>query len=215
MTIQDILDGLLISRGAFYHYFDSKQALLEALIDRMGNEADQLLLPIVEDPDLFALEKFRRYFESGARWKSMQKPLIRSLLRMWYTDENAVIRQKMTEVSLRHTARLLEPIIRQGVEEEVFTTHYPEQVAVIVAGVGLSLTDSIVGLVLAPEDVNAMEKLTLILEAYAETVERILGAPPGSVRVFEPGIFEEWFTAVHPESVPGKPGRKGSKKKQE
>ena len=40
MTIQDILDGLPISKGAFYHYFDSKQALLEALIERMLKEAD-------------------------------------------------------------------------------------------------------------------------------------------------------------------------------
>jgi len=31
MSIQDILDALGISKGAFYHYFDSKQALLEAL----------------------------------------------------------------------------------------------------------------------------------------------------------------------------------------
>ena len=33
MTIQDMLDELQISKGAFYHYFGSKQALLEALIE--------------------------------------------------------------------------------------------------------------------------------------------------------------------------------------
>ncbi len=33
MTIQDILSDLQISKGAFYHYFDSKQALLEAIIE--------------------------------------------------------------------------------------------------------------------------------------------------------------------------------------
>ena len=30
MSIQDVLDALEVSKGAFYHYFDSKQALLEA-----------------------------------------------------------------------------------------------------------------------------------------------------------------------------------------
>ena len=35
MTIQDILDGLQISKGAFYHYFDSKHAVLEAVVERM------------------------------------------------------------------------------------------------------------------------------------------------------------------------------------
>ena len=55
MTIQDMLDGLRISKGAFYHYFDSKQAVLEALVERLGEEVVQLLLPIVHDPELASL----------------------------------------------------------------------------------------------------------------------------------------------------------------
>ncbi len=39
MSIQDVLDDVGASRGAFYHYFDSKQALLEAVIERMGDAA--------------------------------------------------------------------------------------------------------------------------------------------------------------------------------
>src|SRR5713226_3435253 len=199
-TIQDILDGLQISRGAFYHYFDSKQALLDALVDRMRKEAEQTLLPIVQDPHLPALQKFRRYFEASARWKTNQKTLIISLLRMWYTDENAFIRQKMTAESLKSTAHLLEPIIRQGIEEKVFTTRFPEQVAVIVAGVALSLTDTIIGLLLSPRpDQATFHKSEIILDAYVDTIERIVGAPSGSLNIFEPDAFKEWFVALEPE----------------
>ena len=202
MTIQDILDELHISRGALYHYFDSKQALLDALVDRMGNEAEQTLLPIVQDPHLPALQKFRRYFEASARWKTHQKTLIISLLRMWYTDENAFIRQKMTSESLKSTAHLLEPIIRQGIQEKVFTTRYPEQVAVIVAGVALSLTDTIIGLFLSPRpDEATFQQAEIILDAYVDTIERIVGAPSGSLNVFEPDAFKEWFVALEPEPV--------------
>ena len=31
MTVQDVLDELDASKGAFYHYFDSKEALLQAV----------------------------------------------------------------------------------------------------------------------------------------------------------------------------------------
>src|SRR5690348_15717460 len=65
MTIQDILDVLRISKGAFYHYFDSKQMLLEALIERIGEGAIQLLLPIVQNPLLPALEKLQRYIATA------------------------------------------------------------------------------------------------------------------------------------------------------
>ena len=69
MTIQDILDDLQISKGAFYHYFDSKQALLEAMIERMGEEMEQFLMLIVHDPMLSALDKFQRFLATANRWK--------------------------------------------------------------------------------------------------------------------------------------------------
>ena len=35
MSVQDVQDELAVSRGAIYHYFRSKEAILEAVIDRM------------------------------------------------------------------------------------------------------------------------------------------------------------------------------------
>jgi TetR/AcrR family transcriptional repressor of nem operon len=58
MSIQDILDELKISKGAFYHYFDSKLALLDGLVERMMDEAVQLLQPIVEAADLPAVRNY-------------------------------------------------------------------------------------------------------------------------------------------------------------
>ncbi len=204
MTVQDILDGLEISRGAFYHYFDSKQALLEALVDRMADDAGQTLLSFVAQPDLPAIEKFRRYLDGSARLKSDQKTLIVGLLRTWYTDENARIRQKLTTGSIERTAALLAPIIRQGIEEGVFTTRFPAQVAEIIAGVALSQLDTILALLLNPQlDQAGVEELQTIQEAYVDTVERVLGAPAGSLRVFGPDAFREWFVALQPEDGAG------------
>jgi AcrR family transcriptional regulator len=189
-----------ISKGSLYHYFESKQALLDALVDRMTKEAVQIFLPVVQDPGLTALQKFRAYFETSARWKSDQKRLIISLMRMWYTHENAFIRQKMTSESLKTTSRLLEPIIRQGIEEKVFTTRFPEQVAVVVTGVALSLTDTFIELLLSPQQDQAIiQEAQITLEAYVDTIERILGAPSGSLNVFDAADFKEWFVALEPE----------------
>jgi TetR/AcrR family transcriptional regulator, transcriptional repressor for nem operon len=197
MTIQDILDDLGISKGAFYHYFPSKEALLEGLVERMGHAAEAVLLPIVQDPNLTAIQKFNRYFKGSAQWKSGQKELIRSLLSIWYGDENAFLRQKIYTLSLAHTSRLLEPMIAQGIEEKVFTTCYPAQAAVIITGVFLNLTDSISGFLLHPHlDQAVYRESSATLEAYVDAIERILGAPQGSLQVFEAEDFKEWFEAV-------------------
>src|SRR2546429_5465696 len=82
MTIQDMLDELQISKGAFYHYFDSKQALLEALIERMLEEVEQLLIPIVQDSHMPAIEKLQRFFPMLARWKTARKTFFLALFRV-------------------------------------------------------------------------------------------------------------------------------------
>jgi len=200
MSIQDILDSLKISRGALYHYFDSKHALLEALIDRMGQQAEQALLPIVQDADLSALQKFYRFFEVSARWKTMQRELIVSLLRMWFTDENALIRQKLAIESTRNMSLVLEPIIRQGIREKVFTTQYPQQVAEIIAGIALNLSDAVIGLLLYPQpDYTTIQKLGNILDAFVDTIERTLGAPTGSLKVFKLEDFKDWWSEIQAE----------------
>jgi len=130
----------------------------------------------------------------------MQKEMIISLLRMWYTDENALIRQKLTSGSIKQIALLLAPVIRQGIQENVFTTRFPEQVAVIVAGVALSFSDTIIELMLSPNpDQATFQKSEIILDAYVDTIERIVGAPSGSLKVFEPDAFKEWWGVLQPE----------------
>src|SRR5215470_8228026 len=84
MTVQDILAELQISKGAFYHYFDSKQALLEALIERILDEAEQLLLLVIQDAQLSALAKLEQFFDKINRYKIAQKDFFLDLLRVWY-----------------------------------------------------------------------------------------------------------------------------------
>src|ERR1700724_1817144 len=52
MSVQDVLDELDASKGAFYHYFDSKQALLEAVVERFADGAIASLAPVLNDPKL-------------------------------------------------------------------------------------------------------------------------------------------------------------------
>src|SRR5579871_3511760 len=69
-SIQDVLDAVGASRGAFYHYFDSKQELLGAMVDRIAEEALAALSPMVDDPHLGAIPKFEQFFGGIARYKT-------------------------------------------------------------------------------------------------------------------------------------------------
>jgi TetR/AcrR family transcriptional repressor of nem operon len=196
MTIQDMLDDLQISKGAFYHYFDSKQAVLEALIERMQEEVEQLLLSIVQDPHLGVLEKLRRFFPMLARWKTARKTFILALLRAWYTDDNALFRQKLRATVVKRVTPLLTGIIRQGIQEGVLTTSYPDQVGEVIVSLVLDLGDTIAWLLLSWEprrdDVRRVEST---VAAYTDALERALGAPTGSLPLVDAQTLKEWFVS--------------------
>jgi AcrR family transcriptional regulator len=197
MTIQDILDALEISKGAFYHYFDSKSAVLEAIIERMQEDVTQVLLPVIDDPDLTALEKLERYFATASQWKIERKAYLIQILRVWYADENAIVRQKVMSSSTRWITPMLGRIIRQGVEEGVFTTPYPDQAGQILLSLFTSFGDTFAGAILESRDGRQTAEFLCAVEtglkAHTEALERMLGAPPGSVRIMDTEMVKAWL----------------------
>jgi len=201
MTIQDILDQLHMSKGAFYHYFDSKVAVLEAVIERMATEqVKPIFLSIVQDPQLPALEKLHQYFYMSTNWKTSNKAFLIQLMKNWYSDENALARQKM----LARTAEQMRPffteIIKQGVREGVFSTPYPEVASEVTINLMYDLAFAS-GQVLMSEDVKQSENLQQVetlYAAYGDVLERILGAPKGSIQLMATEALNVWISSESP-----------------
>jgi AcrR family transcriptional regulator len=197
MTIQTILDTLHISRGALYHYFDSKQTLVEELIERSAIEVEVSLLSIFENPTLTSIQKIQGYFDYSTRWKAQQQELLIGALQNWYSDENAIMRQKLTTKSVKYMARLLEPVIRQGIEEGVMKTRFPAEVAHIFADLTVDLSDRLIELMFSSEP-DSFQRAQVFLDAYFDTIERALGAPAGSFEIVDVGLFKDWFVVKKP-----------------
>lgn len=197
MAIQDILGDLQISRGAFYHYFGSKQELLEALTERMQDEAEQLLIPIVQDPHLTALEKLQHFCATVARWKASQKTAIVALNHAWYSDDNAILLKKIRATGAERSTPLLAAIIHQGVREGVFTPSYPDQAADVVWSLRQGLKDALGSLIISgetkPDDLQRMKSL---VNAFGDAVERVLGAPKDSLQLYAPELLEGWVAPL-------------------
>jgi TetR/AcrR family transcriptional repressor of nem operon len=193
MTIQDILNELRIAKGTLYHYFDSKQALLEALLERMMDEVEQTLLPLVNDPKLAPLDKFHRFFATLNHYRAEQKPFLLELWRVWYTDDNALVRQKARATLVKRVKPLLTMIIRQGVQEGVLTTPYPEQIGGVILSLQQGLEETMAGLLLLDKPQREdLQQIESTIAAYVDALERILGAPGDSLHPVDPAMLKEW-----------------------
>src|SRR5258707_2216104 len=132
MSVQDILDELQISGGAFHHYFDSRGALLDALIERIERESAKPLLPIIHDRHLTAIQKLQGFLSALDRARMAHQQDVIDAARVWYTDSNAIVRQRVDEAIVAQRAPLLAEIVRQGIHEGAFTTPFPEQAVDVV-----------------------------------------------------------------------------------
>ncbi len=194
MSIQDILNELQISKGAFYHYFGSKGDLLEALIERMVQEVEPMILPIVHNPQLSAFEKMHNLFDASARWKTARKDYLMSLMRVWYADENALVRHKTYTRMLKYISTWLATIIRQGIAEGVMTTPHPDQIGEMVLVLMENMGDTFMDLLLADSsEANSLQRAIELVTAYNDALERILGAASGSLNLVDMAILKEWF----------------------
>jgi AcrR family transcriptional regulator len=193
MTTQDILEALQISRGAFYHYFESKQALLMALVERGGEQAEQFMLPIVSDREMSAQDKLLRVFAVLNQHKQANLDLVFAFMRVWYADENALFRQKLYLARVKRLAPLLSQIIQQGVEEGVFTTPFPDQAARTILSLLEDLGYATVELVLVEEGKHPdIPRIIQMGEATADVLERVLGMKPGCLWQSWSEDFSRW-----------------------
>lgn len=196
-SVQDIITEIGIAKGTFYHYFSSKQDLLDAIIERMVEQTVQSLQPLVEDKQLSALEKFERFFSDIADWKIENKTFLLDLMNILYKDENAILRYKAGAASAEKTVPLLAQIIEQGMAEGTFTTECPADIAdiaEIVFHIVQSLSDTLARIIMNQthndDTLAIMERKTTV---YHYAIERTLNAPAGSIKLFDLEQVKPWL----------------------
>ena len=195
--IQDIIGELDIAKGTFYHYFRSKVELLDAVVDRVTTEISFLLKEILES-DNNVIEKFNKVFHDGTLFKVKNIETFSMLVNVLFTDENTVVREKMYKRMVQKNKPIFAAIIKQGIQEGLFNTPYPEDTAEMTLTMGKVLNEGVSRLLLKQDE--TMEHLVDIIakktKLYEDVLERILCAPKGSVRVYLPDDFAQMIRFI-------------------
>jgi AcrR family transcriptional regulator len=182
------------SKGAFYHYFDSKQALLVAIVDRLVDVALVRVATVVDDERLTAVEKFRSYFATIADFKAERREFLLQLMNVWFSDDNAVVREKLRHEQIHRVTPHIASIIRQGVREGSFALADPEQMARVVLSLILDTGDEAGELYLARQagaiDFDTVRRR---FDTYQIALERLLGVAPGELALIDNEMIQLWF----------------------
>ncbi|HLY13729.1 MAG TPA: TetR/AcrR family transcriptional regulator [Candidatus Limnocylindrales bacterium] len=194
LSIQEVIDELGTSKGAFYHYFGSKESLLEAVIERMTDAALALIWPIVDDPKLAAIEKLQLVFSTAAAWKGERKEFFVELLQVWMSAPNSVVREHFRREAADRITPLLTTIIHQGMVEGTFTPTSSDGAAAVLISMLLGANDVASHLFLARQaGTVTFDEVVVRLAAFTEAYERVLGLPVGSWVMLDDETLHLWF----------------------
>ncbi|HKB34676.1 MAG TPA: TetR/AcrR family transcriptional regulator [Candidatus Dormibacteraeota bacterium] len=194
MSIQELLDQLEASKGAFYHYFDSKQALLEAVVVRFADGAMASLAPVLNDPELPALTKLERVFAGIASLKAEQKDLMLAIIEVWNSDGNAIVREKVRRLSERIMIPLFSAVVKQGLDEGTLRVDSPDDTAHVLVALMLGFQLQATDLFIARQSGEiTFEVVQRAVAANTKAFERILGIHEGSLTLTDEKTLRFWF----------------------
>jgi AcrR family transcriptional regulator len=195
-SVDEIIRRAGISKGAFYYYFPSKEAVLEALAERMAVAAIERVQPLLDDPSLNAYERLHRFLQQNRRLKAQQAPEILAMFEALFRPENLALYHHVHGRISRVLSPVMTGIIREGMEDGTFLPGDPEATADILLALTTATHSVVAALINAQTEAEFRAAADAFERRFASqgiVVDRILGLPEGSVEFIEPGFAEAFF----------------------
>ena len=180
-SVQDILTEMNFSKGGFYHHFDSKLAVLEAICEQRAQETCDRAREAA-GAQQGAVNKLNALLHDGALLHSGNAGFVFLLIQVAYREDGALMREKMKQCQLELMQDVLAEILAEGAQtREFFVTDVPTT-AQLVMRLYMQFTDEIALLMAREENEERLcEAMVAKLRVYRTAIERVLVAPFGSV----------------------------------
>jgi AcrR family transcriptional regulator len=170
-TMQDVMRHLGIAKGTIYHYFSSKEALLEAVIDSVAEGEMLRLKKLLENIKGNALERLEQLIMNGSNHDADDDH--DDLLDHLHKNSNAGMHIRLLAKVVTMQAPLYAEQFRLGCKEGIFTTDHPLECAEFLLSGIQFLTD----MGIYPWTLDQLERRW---KAFPKLIENQLSAPDGS-----------------------------------
>ncbi|SFM11950.1 TetR/AcrR family transcriptional regulator [Halanaerobium salsuginis] len=126
-TVKDIAERAGVAKGTFYYYFDTKEDIITALLERRYNHTEEKAKYILENDSYSALEKLekiilRLIFTRRGNFKVYE---------FFKIDENAKFMKERNKEFWNKFIPLFTQVVKEGVASGEFEIEYPEEVTEI------------------------------------------------------------------------------------
>lgn len=168
-STNDILEKVGIARGTLYYHFKSKEEILDAIVERINQQVVERLEEIVRRKEMPVMERL----VLAVRALRVDTELGEELMEQVHKPQNALMHQKMQEVLLNQITPLFQELIEEGMQQGLVQTYFPKETLEMILLYAFIMFDD--------EMEQSEEERNLRIKAFISNVERLLGAPDGSL----------------------------------
>jgi AcrR family transcriptional regulator len=178
-SVDDIIGKMGVAKGLFYYYFDSKEDLLDLIIDRLIADNVAVFEHEASRTGLDTMAKFRAVMAAAAAIRARS----RNLTLFFHKPSNRHLHADIEARAVRLMLPALTALVEQGVREGVFDTKYPEETALAFFAVSSALGHEVYQ---RPEEAFFRRRV----EAALCLIERLLGAKAGTFDFYKKQALE-------------------------
>ncbi len=136
-SVNEIITEVGIAKGTFYHYFKTKEEVLDAVIEKFTEKIRKKAKKIAEDFSLEPQDKLIGIFFS----MNIEEEIGDKLISDMHKPENALMHQKSLSSAIEALTPVLVSVIEEGIRDKVFSCLYPKQYMQIFLASAITLTD--------------------------------------------------------------------------
>jgi AcrR family transcriptional regulator len=200
VSLNDLIADAGVSKGAFYHWFPSKDALIAALAERSAHEGFTVVADALAECSGTALDRLNALLQAAFDTKMKmgtpeQLAAMVSLLR----PDNAHLYGRILTVEEELFRPLLTRLISEGVADGIFDTFDPDGVADMIYGLAARSNTKVLDVVHAADERardHAIGVLTTRFRLHGIAADRILGLPDGSITTLTRAQVETLVAAL-------------------
>jgi len=185
-SINQIIKASNTNKGTFYHYFNSKENLMNFLAEKIISAMIPGVEKIANDPHLNALEKMKKSFTSIKSFKFKNRKKIMLLSQVMYREENLKLRYYINNIAMDLYKPIYTKIIIQGKKEKLFNVDNAEDTAEFMFRSAISMGEMLVPILLQKK--ISIKNITIFIRKvnfYKKIIKKILGIKNNNFNIFD------------------------------
>lgn len=183
-SVQDVLDELNLSKGGFYHHFESKLSLLDAICERRVEGYANACRETIIENSLRGIDKLNAVLSGSSYFRDNTPEFISIMLDVAYRQQQSMLREHMAMATRDKMSAMMGEAIEEGMSENLFFTKFTREMGNILLRLSSELTDDISMIAVGTENKREREyEIQNKINAYTYACETLLNAPRGSIKM--------------------------------